>query len=185
MSEKARIQEEICKLRKEVQVINLRLDQLCQQLDRLEDFELVDSRSQVSITPVAENCLAAKDLSRPAVLPSSSAAGHCVPSEIEREEAAIQTGRFFLRCIKGEPRGESGRSRIRLQNNIYIIIRDIHGSLYTEPVRVARSYREAKRYVSDSRGSFGDSVFAGFHAEWEAKTAVQAAGFGWPLDNDW
>ena len=184
MSEKARIQEEICKLRKEVQVINLRLDQLGEQLNLLEDFELVDSQSQVSALPAAKD-YPAKAAPRPSAAPTGSGSHQFGPSEVEREEAARQTGRFFLRCIKGEPRGESGRSRIRLQNNIYVIIRDINGSLFTEPVRIERSYREAKRHVADSRGSFGDSVFAGFHSEWEARIAVREVGFGWPSSNDW
>ena len=93
---------------------------------------------------------------------------------------------FFLRCTRGEPRGDSGRSRIRLTNKVYVVAKDRFGSLYTEPVRVFRDFASVKPLVRDPRtGPLGDSIFAGFHEEWEAQLAVQASGFGWPHPLDW
>ena len=186
MSKKAELTQEIARLSEEVAGIQLRLAQLTAQVVALDDFELVDSAS-VSEPPRVNPAAKASSFSggsyhRPAVSSVQSFAH----TEIEREEAARQTGLFFLRCTRGEPRGDSGRSRIRLTNKVYVVVKDRFGSLYTEPVRVFRDFASVKPLVRDPRtGSLGDSIFAGFHEEWEAQLAVQASGFGWPHPLDW
>ena len=102
-----------------------------------------------------------------------------------RTEAAVETGRFFARCLAGRSRGSSGRNRVQLPNRVYVVIRGVRGELYTEPVRIFHSYSEAKAIVADSSGRFGDAIFAGFHSLWEARLAVGEAGLGFPEAGDW
>lgn len=97
----------------------------------------------------------------------------------ERTEAAEETGRFFIRCLAGTRRGLSGRDRIKLANRVYILVRDIHGTVTTNPVRVFNSYATLKPHICQGP-SFGDSVFAGFASQWEARAAVRAADYEWP-----
>ena len=185
MSSKAELTQEIARLSGEVANIQLQLAQLTARVAAFDEFELVDSSSvsEPRGTPVAKSSFG---LQSTPYRPSSSAGQHPGHSELEREEAARQTGLFFLRCTRGEPRGDSGRSRIRLQNRVYIVVKDRFGSLYTEPIRAFHDFASVKPLVRDPRtGSFGDSIFAGFHEEWEARVAVQAAGFGWPHPADW
>lgn len=102
-------------------------------------------------------------------------------SDPVREEAAKETGRFFQRCLSGLPRGDSGRSRVRLQNRIYVVIKTYCGSLHKDPVLVFERYNQVKALVCHpSSDSFGDSIFCGFPSLWEAKLAVATAGLSWP-----
>lgn len=99
----------------------------------------------------------------------------------ERESAAKETGEFFVRCLSGEPRGSSGRGRIRLQNRIYVVVRSFAGEVFASPVVVLTSYAQVKQLVCHPRAeSFGDSIFAGFPSGWEAQLAVATAGYTWP-----
>ena len=98
----------------------------------------------------------------------------------DREDAARQTGRFFARCLEGLHRGPSGRSRVDLPNNYYVIVRTYGGEVHTDPVLVFTEFAAIKHLVKDSSGRLGSSIFAGFHSSWEAELAVSTAGFGWP-----
>ena len=87
--------QEIARLSEEVAGIQLRLAQLTAQVVALDDFELVDSAS-VSEPPRVNPAAKASSFSggsyhRPAVSSVQSFAH----TEIEREEAARQTGLFF------------------------------------------------------------------------------------------
>ena len=93
--------------------------------------------------------------------------------------AAEETGRYFLRCLEGSRRGQSGRERVKLGNRVYVLIRDINGVVTTDPVRVIYTYSELKPLVSRA-STFGDSIFAGSASKWEARIAVATAGFRWP-----
>lgn len=160
MSARAELLREIQQLRSDIALLESRVGALETQLAGLDDFELVGS------TP-----------SSAATRPDSS-----VPGEGERVAAAIQTGQFFKRCLAGLPRGESGRNRIRLQSRIYVVIRTYDGTLHTDPVLVFTQFSRVKALVAEGGqgNQFGDSVFAGFASQWEAKRSVEEAGFTWP-----
>ena len=83
------------------------------------------------------------------------------------------------RSLEGVSQGTSGRHNISLKSRLYIIIRDRAGNIYTDPVKIVRSWREAKALV-DKEGDLGNSVFVGVASEREAKAAVSEAGFVWP-----
>ncbi len=110
------------------------------------------------------------------VAPSSS-----LPDQVERELAAKETGKFFLRCLAGVPRRSSGRAKLRLQNNYYVVIRSLAGEVFTDPVRVYRHFSSVRQLVSEGGRSsrFGDSIFAGFADLWEVQLAIAEAGFSW------
>eukprot|EP00438_Fugacium_kawagutii_P004150 Skav203989 [mRNA] locus=scaffold3297:26868:27350:+ [translate_table: standard] len=156
----------LAELRSELEDIQLaceglsaRLEVILDRLDRAE-FELV---GEPSSTP----------------LPAPTGAARY--TQADREEAARETGAFFRRCLAGEPRGDSGRSRIRIQNRVYVVIREVNGTVHTDPVLVFDRCEPVKRIVAlGSSNNFGDSVFAGFASRWEAKLAVESAGYTWP-----
>ena len=102
------------------------------------------------------------------------------PQELERQAAAISIGRFLRRCLNGEPRGESGRSRINLSSTVYILCRDFEGRCYNPP-QLHPSYGSISPLVKRG-GRFGDSVFVGLPSRWEAKLSVETAGLIWPSD---
>ena len=67
--------------------------------------------------------------------PANSATGQSYPAsaatgagdeDIQRE-AAVLTGQFFRRVLDNPPFGRSGRERVNLANNFYVVIRDYAG----------------------------------------------------------
>lgn len=165
MSEPARIQREIVVLRAELFAIVARLDRL--------EAELQDHSAR------AYNNTAGGSTTPPSTGGGTSAADY---TRAEREDAAKQTGRFFARCLAGRPRGESGRGRIQLPNRIFVVVKNFRGQIFTEPVRVYTAWAPVKRLVAEEGNpqNFGDSIFAGFAAKWEAEVAVCEAGLSWP-----
>lgn len=167
----------------ELQLIRLALADLTVRVNRvieaIEDYEF-----EVVERPEPTGAAAAA----PAVSESTgttsstpAATGAAAYTHSEREAAARETGDFFVRCLSGEPRGSSGRGRIRLQNRIYVVIRFFAGEVFTKPVVVLQQYSQVKQLVCHPRAeSFGDSIFAGFPSRWEAQLAVATAGYDWP-----
>lgn len=181
MSRKERIIAEVVELREQVGDISRRLENLHLELSGLEDFELVGSVAGEFLEEPTKKFIPPVIAAGTPPTGALAAPRPGEPSEIEREEAARATGKFFARCLSGQPRGNSGRSRIRLQNHIYVLVKTISGAEHTDPVLVFRSFSKLKPYVSNAVGDFGNSIFAGFNAEWEAQLAVREAGLGWPL----
>lgn len=146
-------------LRSELISLTLRIDELEARVNTLDTFEIVGAA--------------------PTTPPRTESS---IPSDAERAEAARQTGQFFKRALLGQGRGESGRSRVKLQSRIYVVIRTFSGSVHTDPVGVYTHFSAVKAIVAEGgKGNqFGDSIFAGFPSIWEAKAAVEEAGFGWP-----
>ena len=108
-------------------------------LARLRDIQsqldsLVDSVAALTLEVEQQQQVAAEP-SSPVAGPSSSQgvaserpwASNRVadrPTDQERERAAEDTGRFFLRCLNGQPRGDSGRHRFALTNRVYVVLRE-------------------------------------------------------------
>ena len=183
MSTRLRLESQLKELRAEADSLairvaecSFRISRVEAELAQVEDYELVDPPAGAS------------SVVRPTVKPSSSISASEYPSASaaqlavteEREDAARQTGRFFARCLEGLHRGPSGRSRVDLPNNYYVIVRTYGGEVHTDPVLVFKEFSAIKRLVKDSSGRLGSSIFAGFHTSWEAELAVSTAGFGWP-----
>ena len=196
MSERARILNELAHLRLAVDAVSAQLSRVTAEVETLDDYEWVEERSfsagsQVQLPERVSFPAAAAPKAKAgplvaASVPNRGYSGTDIPSDLEKEEAAKETGRFFVRCCRGENRGNSGRSRIKLPNHYYVLVRSFAGELYHGPVRVFRSYQDIRPFVSHPQtGKFGDSVFAGFNSQWEAQVAVAEAGYGWPAPGDW
>ena len=165
---RAGIVAELIAIREDLVGLANRLERLQAQVEELgvEDFELIDGGSTSGSLPAAA---AAKIVPGP------------VTSDSERASAAEQTGRFFVRCLANLAGGGSGRSRVKLQNRLYVVVRSYRGQVFN-PVRVLSRFSEARDLVTEAGvgNNFGDSIFAGFASQWEAKIAVQEAGLTWP-----
>lgn len=165
MSVRENLLRELAAIREELHLLTIRVNRLHTQVIGAQDsdFELVGESTATSHN-------------------TSSAAGTTEGrGDSLREDAARETGRFFLRCLQGLPRGESGRSRVKLQNRIYVVVRTYSGEVHTAPVIVLERYNQVKRLVCHPDAEvFGDSIFCGFPSKWEAQLAVSTAGFSWP-----
>lgn len=169
---------EIAAIRQELSVLGSRLDRVVEQI-RSTEFELVDSVGTTGTAGVyptsGEEQRPIAGGSPPPLSPPSSSDNF----EGERVAAARETGQFFRRCLAGLPRGISGQGRIRL----YVVVRDFSGRVSANPVVVFHSWADTKYRVSDhTSGEYGDSIFAGFASQWEAKAAVREAGYTWPAE---
>ena len=181
MSDREYLLAEIRGLQDQIGVISLRLSELVAEVNSISEYELVEVPETPKPTRVA-HCKA-KAFPTPTTRHSGvgSSVSAAVVSDTAREDAARATGRFFARCLAGEPRGSSGRSLVRLQNHFYVVIQTIHGDQHLDPVLVFDSYSRVKPLVCNPiSGGFGSSIFAGFNAVWEARLAVAEAGLGWP-----
>eukprot|EP00438_Fugacium_kawagutii_P026206 Skav223836 [mRNA] locus=scaffold1256:194064:196363:- [translate_table: standard] len=111
-------------LREELQLLRADIDQLLSRVEHLERL-------------LAEQSAPSGDLGPSAGYSSGSASrGRASAGDYtrrQREEAAAQTGRFFANCLTGGSRGASGRNEIKLQNRVWVLVRDIQGQVYTEP----------------------------------------------------
>ncbi len=171
-------------LRAEVRALRLLVGDLAERVTVLED----QLQAATSVTePVRGLDRAPASPPRAASICSSSdytlVTGPCSAvaedRDTLREEAAKQTGFFFLRSLKGLPRGSSGRDRVQLANNIYVLVRDRQDRTY-DPVKVFHRFSDLKPWVG-LHGGFGNSIFAGFHCEWEARLATSTAGLTYPV----
>ena len=95
-----------------------------------------------------------------------------------RRLLAQEIGRFLVRCVRGQPRGTSGRDRLKLQNRLYIILGDFEGNVFDEPI-VAFEFAPVKSICK--RGSdCGKAIFVGLATKWEARIVLQTAGYSLP-----
>lgn len=173
MSTRSLLLAELLEVKSALAALSERVADIEAQLASLDEFEVVDSTP--AHFPEAGGSTAAQR-------GTTSGGSSQIPSDQVREDAARETGRFFARCLRGEPRGDSGRSRVKLQARHYVVVRSFAGEVFTAPVRVYSTFSEVRALVAEGgRGhQFGDSIFAGFAALWEARLAVQEAGFTWP-----
>lgn len=165
MSELAALVRDFREIQSDLAILTAKVEQLRIRVKAL-DFELVDTPESAPAAASAAGSVL------------GSTGSHSDPV---REQAAIETGEFFLRCLEGKPRGDSGRSKVRLQNRLYVVVKTFKGEIHTKPVIVLEKYSQVKRLVCHPDcDSFGDSIFCGFPSKWEAQLAVATAGFRWP-----
>ena len=91
------------------------------------DFEVVSSAAPSEATAPAA----------PSSLPASS------QLSAERRAVARGIGVWLRRCLSGGVRGPSGRDNISLQSRYYLVVRDIHHTVYNPP-RLFNNWGEAK-----------------------------------------
>ena len=158
----------------QIQNLSLRVSDLERRADRAEsrseagasnsEFELISGGASVAEQPGSS---------------STASPGEVQLSDSEgRRKLAEGIGRFLLRCVKGEHRGTSGRDRLKLQNRLYVILADFEGNLLSEP-QVEFSFAPVKALCKRGGGP-GRAIFVGFATKWEAKVALQTAGFAVP-----
>ena len=64
-----------------------------------------------------------------------------------------------MRCLANLPGGDSGRSRVKLQNPLYVVVRSIRGQVFN-PVRVlSRFFSEARELVTETGVGSNFGVF--------------------------
>ena len=102
-------------------------------------------------------------------------------TEAQRIAAAEEVGKFLARALRGDLRGDSGRSKLRIPSRVYLLVKDVRGRVY-DPVQIHRSWASIAPLVKE-RGHCGDSVFVGLPTLWEAKIAVVAGQLNWPADD--
>lgn len=95
-----------------------------------------------------------------------------------RVALARDLGAFLRRCIAGEPRGSSGRDRLRLQNRYYIVVADYEGNILPSPLFLEEFSRV--KTLCKRGPSAGRSIFVGVPSKWEAKLVFEAAGLAVP-----
>lgn len=97
----------------------------------------------------------------------------------ERGERIIrQIGRFLADNLSGVHTGSSGRDELPLRSQLWIVVRDFQGEVFSPP-RVFRRWGLAKDLVK--RGNdLGDSIFIGLPAESDCRGALRAAGLQFP-----
>jgi len=127
-----------------------------------QDFEVVSSAASAGTSSP--------------VLSASLAAGTDLPPA--RVEAAQQVGRWLRRGLNQEHRGLSGREKIDLASKVYIVVKDISGTVF-DPPKILSSWANTKLLVSVDK-QLGDSLFVGLPSKSEARIALSAAGLKIP-----
>ena len=152
-------------------------------------FELVDPVVPPS-PPVSQEARSSRSPAEgPAHRPAGAAAvidPHTLSSELApvsprdiqgRQALARQVGRFLLRALSGDVGATSGRDRLRLRSRVYLVLAGHNGAPLPRPV-VCHSFAPVARLCKVG-SSCGRSVFAGFATSWEARLALEEAGFTW------
>ena len=154
------------------------VQRLAKQVEQLSLRVSVLERDSFVVVEEAEASGQTRDPPAPASGTNSSVLGPAGDEGDFRRGVARQIGAFLQRCLRGEPRGSSGRHQVKLANKYYIICRDHKLRLYNPPHLVS-SFSEVKALCFID-GEPGDSIFVGVPTLWEAKVAVESAGLTWP-----
>ncbi|CAE7297843.1 unnamed protein product, partial [Symbiodinium sp. KB8] len=166
-SEISELRRELRVLQDEVQRLKVKTDQ---QSDRIRILE------QGCVLEVAEDSFA----SQGAVQGYSTGSSNKAPPQDQasdwnfRATVAKEIGQFFKDSLEGKLRA-SGRNRIGLKSQLYIVVRDVRGNTYTDPVKVFRTWKAAKDLV-EIDGKPGNSIFIGLPSQREGLIAVAEAG---------
>ena len=183
--EQAQLAREVRDLAERVRVLELENRDLRERVERLENgvprqsASAAASRSSTTFAPPQRSGGRPQPSSSPTVPVQQTSTRRTFELSATRREAAESVGQFFRRCLEGLPRGLCGRERVELPSRIYVVVRDFEERVY-DPVRIFYRWGEVKALVSRAGGQLGDSVFAGFPTEQEARIAVGSADLTWP-----
>ena len=108
-------------------------------------------------------------------IPSTRARGAVDP---DRASVAREVGLFLRRCLSGEHRGTSGRSKVKVASSVYLVCQDWDRKAYNPPL-VFHRWSEVRNLCTRNR-DFGSSIFVGLPTDLEAVIAVEAAGLEIP-----
>lgn len=107
---------------------------------------------------------------------SSTASGFCtLGTDLPASRIAVAKGigAWISRCLRGEARGLSGREKIKLGSELYLVIRGVSDQVF-DPPKVTFSWAETKPFVLRG-GDYGGSIFIGLPSKAEARLALEAA----------
>lgn len=168
---------EVEQLRQQLQRLEIRVGQLEEQVGPFEIVQTPEGQGYPLQAPAATSG-AAPASSRPGS-GIASASGSVEPADrAGRELLAREVGQFVRRCLDGQPRGSSGRDRLRLANRYYLVFADFEGVPLQEPLFTS-VFADVKNLCK--RGAdCGQAVFVGLPSIWECKIVVSAAGFSLP-----
>lgn len=168
------LRAELSSLRAALRSLITRTDQLERRVEEAEQsgFDLI---SDAPSEPARET-EARSEVTRS----SQSSAGRTVETEDTEGRVALakELGQFLRRCLSGEPRGSSGRDRLRLQNRFYIVCADYHGRVLPEPLFLDNF--ATVRGLCKQGSSAGQSIFLGVATKWEARIVFREAGLRVP-----
>ncbi|CAE7704640.1 unnamed protein product [Symbiodinium sp. CCMP2592] len=138
-SDLAELRREFRALQDEVHRLKVKVDQQSEKIQILEQgrvLEVVDHLPEGQET-VRGYSAGSSGVNRPA-------------DQIEdwnfRASVAKDIGRFLKDSLEGKLRA-SGRNRIGLKSQLYIVVRDVRGKIYIDPVKVFRTWKAAKDLV--------------------------------------
>ena len=163
------------------------LRDLVRKLDRLSDRVLAleqSSRSSASYSFVHSEAPESRVSSslQPPISPAPIALSQTVSEHqwADREAVSAEVGRFLVRALAGDFRGNSGRYRLKLASNYYIVVRDAEGLTTTRPVRIFQRFSDVKRLCHREGKDFGNCVFVGLPTLQEVDWCLNAAGYTRP-----
>ena len=151
----------------ELASLQLKVQELQSRLDSGEDFEVVSSVAPSAADPPSSTST-----------PTTTAVAAVTDLSPERVAVAEQIGQWIRRGLNQQNRGLSGREKVDLASKLYVVVRDINGTVF-DPPKVFSSWSGAKALVSVDK-QLGDSIFVGFPSKAEARLAVSAAGLKIP-----
>ena len=189
-STEERLQDEVRELRRELRRLQVRVDRQEDEISSLSaSFSAVSiggDRSSVGSREVTEAPLSPvrTEEAAPSEAAGAAAAGGTVepPGPVSwtfREAVARDIGLWLRRALNGEHRGNSGRERVALSSRYYLVLRDLQGRVYQDPVLVFNRFTPVKRLCQEGR-NWGDSIFIGAPTIREGQIAALAAGLTWP-----
>ena len=180
-SEIRALRAELEALRLSVEAVRESVQELRERLDLVSGEEEGAPRVGLRGSPTRPSSVSGYSLvsHTPSSAALSTQETHVIETADHEGRAALakEIGRFLVRCLEGSNRGSSGRSRLKLQSRLYLILADYSGNRVD--LRVVRDFATASSICK--RGpSCGQSIFVGFATEWEAKLACEEAGIAWP-----
>ena len=166
--------KEVQELRKELRLLQSQVAALQIRVAELEGYEVISYPAGESGSPPCDDRApqtaagSASASSEVGAASSTTAPGPEEGSSVQswefRLEVAREIGSFLRRAVEGGNLGTSGRQKVTLKSRLYIIVKDRSGNLYTDPVRIERTWRCAKALV-EKDGSFSDAIFVGVPSE--------------------
>ena len=184
---------EIRALRAEIEALRLRVQVLEEKAAEREEKEAeIEERGTEAEVESRVGGVSGKASSYSIVTSVTAAAairtGHLGRQETGLVEAQDTQGRlalaraggdFLARAVQGKKLGTSGRDRLALKSEVYIVLANYQGEIFPEP-RIFKEFSPV-RALCKRGADCGKAIFIGYPTEWEAQAAVETAGYKWPL----